>query len=320
MAFARVLNAAIQADSRPLRALSDALPKRSFISPAALSQWQNGRAVPRLTLDTLHRVHALERLLRLPSCAAARALYVSNQPQGLPVAPIIPQPRTGDDGPPKAFEQAALQLEQKIAALYGSDNTAMPLVATHDHFVVGSKRWPLQSLVKLTVNPLREGIEHYWVVYAHSEKAPLTIEPMRGCASGHVVDDLPPVHINGEQQLLVATELTFPTLRAGEDSTFEFSMKYGPVPGGALPEPLFQRFVTTPALREVRLDIKFEGVRPRDLRSVRWPLTPANQSPIEQVPVKVDDEGHGEPITLTDPELAAYGYTWKWQSEYEALW
>lgn len=319
LAFARVLNAAIEDDGRSLRTLSAALPRRSFVSPAALSQWQNGRAVPRVNHDNINRVYALERLFNVQAGTMLVPFCRSNGLSDVPPSAMIPQPRQPEDHSAKTLEQAARQLERRIASLHGSDNSALPLVASWDSYFVSSQRWPMRSIVELTVNPLRDGIRHYWVIFADSERAPLTVEPRSGCNSGDVLHNIPPIDVDGHKEILVANELTFPPLKADNEYTFSFEMKYGRVQSGELPLPRFRRFVTTPTVREVRLDIQFEGQPPRDLRSARWNLTPANDPPLEEVDVKVDADGRGEPLVLINPEPGAYGYTWKWHLDTESL-
>jgi hypothetical protein len=320
--FAETIAAALRTDGRPLRVLAKALPKNSFISPATLSQWQTGHAVPRLTEPNVHRLYALERLIDVPTGRLVQALATANGQSVVPPLVAVPGPRrSAEDAPVRTIEEAQQRILRQIAALdEGSDNAALPIVVAEEHYFVGDRRRPLRSEVTLTVSPLRDGIKYYWVLYSYGPMAPLRVAARANCSQGYVLDNIPPVRVNGKDEVLVAAQVKFPPLTAGEEFRFSFDLIYDHEATLDLPEFVFRRFVTTPATRELRLDISFDPkVRPRELRAAEWRLTPADRPPTSAIAVKIDDEGRGEPTLLHDPRPAAYGYTWTWPTHVEAM-
>lgn len=321
--FARTVSGALAADGRPLRTLSKLLPQNSFISPSTLSQWQNGRAVPRVTEDNQRRIFALERLLDAPGGGLMHALIKSSGRDVVPPAALIPQPRRSSELEPEptpTMEQAAQEIMKRVTELGGWDNPALPLTTVAEHYIIGHLRRPQRSKVTMTVNPLHSGITHYWVRYSFGPSSPLTLKSRSGCRRGHVIHSAEPVEIDGRPEILAAAELTFPPLPAGEEYCFGFDLVYDRTATGPLPERIARRMVMNEATREVRMDITFEPpVRPRQLHSVRWPLTPANHPPIAEAEIQADADGHGEPLVLKDPEPGGYGYQWQWPTDEEAL-
>jgi hypothetical protein len=312
--FAAELSDAVRGKGLPLREISAQLERDGYyLSTGALSQWQNGRTVPYPTVETGHRLLALERTLAVPPGSLIAALERTSR--GRP-APDRPQDRRL---PANTCERGRrrMAMERKITAAAGSDRRYLVLVSQQEHFRIGRYRRPASSHIELTGVALRDQIAAYWYLYEFEPAAPTVIEPLAGCRVGRILHEEwhDPTELRFD-----AVELRFAPERAlhrGEQHTFSYRVRYLDAENDdihlRLGERIFRRLLPSPACRELHLSVEFDadGHLPLTLTQCRWDHRSDRHT--KRTPTELT--GRRDELRLANPRPGAYGWEWAWSAD-----
>src|SRR5215475_2784305 len=216
-AFAEVLERLVAKDGRSLRQISAELVRQGTpIAVATLSGWLTKPSRPPLTELGFRRVRALERLLRASFGTLVEPwLEGRSGHSAQKYPPTVPPPGTGDEptGGNVSLRRRTGWLEQHIKQAGGGDSRAgLVVTCAEEHYRVGSERFPLGSLITLTLSALRPGITSYWYRHCHDwdERRPV-VTAVENCRVGTLLTEesyrqVPP---GQEDEILVVAELVF---------------------------------------------------------------------------------------------------------------
>jgi hypothetical protein len=278
--FSRELRRAIASFGQPLVAISKRLAAIDIaISPATLSAWQRGRSQP----NPDQRVHALERLLKLPAGHLSLRLTASPRP---------PAAGSGDT--------ADLQAELSTRASMTRLSDYVIIAITDEVHVDESDQITVQ--VRQTVRAVRSGVDSAWFFYTPEAVRPKVSIQGNDCRVGRRLR-----LADGRY----AAELLFDRrLERGQEHSYTFRVvqkQHGST------DPVYRRSIRAHTVEKLEVQVIFARP-PRSAWLCHW-STPATPTAIPTVPddrqaAALDDAT--ATLVQTSPAPGAYGIRWSY--------